>query len=268
MAKLKSKTLFIITSPRTPGKMIPEIDLLAKHFAHQPWNQQTQAAFMAQLKEADYFHGSGAKDPAFSARDRINRAPKALGFVALTPTISLTPAGTALLTARRKEEVMLRQMLKFQLPSPLHLQSTDTQFRVKPFLEIFRLVRHFGTLKFDELKIFAMQLIDYQQFDVIVKKIEDFRAAIATHKGSYRRLAAETLERELRQIYASEIAAGSTKTRESNDRSTHKFLKTKASNMRDYADACFRYLRATGLVSVSHVGKSLSIVKEHEADVD
>ena len=38
--------------------------------------------------------------------------------------------------------------------------------------------------------------------------------------------------------------------------------------MRDYADACFRYLRATGLVAVSYVGKSLSIVPERVADVD
>ena len=38
--------------------------------------------------------------------------------------------------------------------------------------------------------------------------------------------------------------------------------------MRDYADACFRYLRATGLVSVSHIGKSLSIVPERIVDVD
>ena len=38
--------------------------------------------------------------------------------------------------------------------------------------------------------------------------------------------------------------------------------------MRDYADSCFRYLRATGLVNVSHVGKSLSIVPERIQDVD
>ena len=38
--------------------------------------------------------------------------------------------------------------------------------------------------------------------------------------------------------------------------------------MRDYADACFRYLRATGLVNVSHIGKSLSIVPERREDVD
>src|SRR5690606_13540770 len=50
--------------------------------------------------------------------------------------------------------------------------------------------------------------------------------------------------------------------------SVSKFLKTKASNMRDYADACFRYLRATGLVNISHIGKSISIVPEKIAEVD
>ncbi|UKI56458.1 MAG: AlwI family type II restriction endonuclease [Treponema succinifaciens] len=40
------------------------------------------------------------------------------------------------------------------------------------------------------------------------------------------------------------------------------------SNMRDYADACVRYLRATGLVSISQLGKSLSIMPEKKADVE
>ncbi|KAA6335484.1 hypothetical protein EZS27_016294 [termite gut metagenome] len=38
--------------------------------------------------------------------------------------------------------------------------------------------------------------------------------------------------------------------------------------MRDYADACFRYLRATGLVNISHIGKSISIVPEKIQEVD
>ncbi len=32
MAYLKSKTLFFTTSPRTPLKMIPEIEFLGKYF--------------------------------------------------------------------------------------------------------------------------------------------------------------------------------------------------------------------------------------------
>ncbi len=63
-------------------------------------------------------------------------------------------------------------------------------------------------------------------------------------------------------IYKDEIKEGDTKIRETKDKSINTFLKTKASNMRDYADACFRYLRATGMVNVSHIGKSLAIVPE------
>ncbi|WP_395062349.1 AlwI family type II restriction endonuclease, partial [Flavobacterium sp.] len=52
------------------------------------------------------------------------------------------------------------------------------------------------------------------------------------------------------------------------DASIAKFLKTKASNLRDYADACIRYIRATGLVNISHIGKSVSIVTEKIEEVD
>ena len=100
MARIDSKVLFMITSPRTPERMIPEIDLLQRNFNGQNWNTTTQKAFMEVLRSEDFFFGEGKKDPAFSARDRINRAPKALGFVSLAPTITLTDAGEKLVNAR------------------------------------------------------------------------------------------------------------------------------------------------------------------------
>lgn len=269
MARIDSQTLFLTTSPRTPEKMTPEIKLLVEHFAGQKWDNETQCAFMGVLRDEQFFNGTGANDPAFSARDRINRAPKSLGFVTLTPTITITPAGEALISSRCKEEVFLRQMLKFQVPSPYHKPTHKAAtFCVKPYLEMLRLVRMMGTLKFDELQMFGMQLTDWHDFDHIVHKIEAFRTAKTNHTGSYRKFKAEYLNKELRQIYAARIASGETDTRESTDKSLSKFLKTQSGNMRDYADACFRYLRATGLVNVSHVGKSLSIVPERMADVD
>ncbi len=269
MARIDSQLLFLTTSPRTPEKMIPEIDLLIQHFDGQVWNPKTQREFMGVLRDEDFFNGEGANDPAFSARDRINRAPKSLGFVLLEPKLQLTPAGYKLLTSRRTDEVFLRQMLKFQVPSPYH-KPTDkaADFCVKPYLEMLRLVRTLGTLKFDELQMFGMQLTDYHDFKKIVRKIEKFRIAKAKHTGSYRTFKTEYLNNELKKIYRDRILKGETKTRESNDTSLAKFLKTQSSNMRDYADACFRYLRITGLVNVSHVGKSLSIVPERQADVD
>lgn len=269
MARIDSKVIFVTTSPRTPSKMIPEIELLNTHFSGQEWNNDSQRAFMELLKEENFFNGEGANDPAFSARDRINRAPKALGFVVLSPKIQLTPAGEELVNSRRKDEIFLRQLLKFQVPSPYHKPSANSaDFWVKPYLELFRLIRHFGSLKFDELMLFGLQLVDYRQFENIVSKINDFRTAKAQNEGNYKKFRAEYLESELHKIYSDDINSGNTKTRETNDTSVSKFLKTKASNMRDYADACFRYLRATGLVNISHIGKSISIVPEKIAEVD
>jgi len=124
MANIDSKVLFITTSPRTPLRMIPEIELLNSHFAGKQWNTETQTAFMQLLKEENFFNGEGANDPAFGARDRINRAPKSLGFVTLSPTIELTAAGQEVIQTKRKEEIFLRQLLKFQLPSPFHKPTT------------------------------------------------------------------------------------------------------------------------------------------------
>lgn len=270
MAKsIDSKVLFITTSPRTPEKMIPEIDLLSKNFEGKKWNTETQIAFMELLRNENFFNGSGNNDPAFSARDRINRAPKALGFILLEPTIKLTDSGKALISAKRKEEVFLRQLLKFQIPSPYHTPSEKAaDFYVKPYLEILRLIYTLGTLKFDELMIFGLQLTDYRKFNNIVKKIEKFRIDREKTSKKYREFKYYAQMNELQEIYSSELAKGETSTRESNIATAKKFLQTKASNMHDYADACIRYLRATGLVSISHIGRSLSILPEKKKDVE
>ncbi|MDY3130238.1 MAG: AlwI family type II restriction endonuclease [Treponema sp.] len=270
MAKsIDSKVLFITTSPRTPEKMIPEIDLLSKNFEGKKWNTETQIAFMELLRNENFFNGSGNNDPAFSARDRINRAPKALGFILLEPTIKLTESGKALISAKRKEEVFLRQLLKFQIPSPYHTPSEKAaDFYVKPYLEILRLIYTLGTLKFDELMIFGLQLTDYRKFNNIVKKIEKFRIDREKTSKKYREFKYYAQMNELQEIYSSELAKGETSTRESNIATAKKFLQTKASNMHDYADACIRYLRATGLVSISHIGRSLSILPEKKKDVE
>jgi hypothetical protein len=269
MARIESKVLFITTSPRTPFRMIPEIELLNTHFSGQKWNTETQTAFMELLREENFFNGEGANDPAFSARDRINRAPKALGFVTLSPTIALTKAGQELVQTKRKEEIFLRQLLKFQLPSPFHIPTEKaTTFYVKPYLEMFRLIRHFGSLSFDEVMIFGLQLVDYRLFDNIVAKIEQFRIEKATTESNYKAFRNNQLQSEIQEIYKNEIADGKTKTRESKTRTLDKFLQTKASNLRDYADALFRYLRATGLVNISHIGKSISIAPEKTVEVD
>lgn len=271
MAQLKSPTLFFTTSPRTPLKMIPEITLLINNFGGEKWDKTTQLKF-AQLLAADKnYNGEGSTgNMDFSARDRITRAPKALGFVDLKPTIRLTQPGKQLVLGKRTEEVLLRQLLKFQLPSPYHREPERFRemFYVKPYLEIFRLIYELGTISFDELMIFGMQLTHYSKFDAVVEKIKNFRRMKAYKNVKYKAFRVECLCKEIEEIYKEEIAAGNTKTRESRDKSLDKFIKTKSSNLRDYADACFRYLRATGMVEISQRGHSLSIMPEKRKEVE
>ena len=271
MAYLKSKTLFFTTSPRTPLKMVPEIEILEKYFEGKVWNTETQVEFIKQLVKGGGFQGKGSeKEMAFSARDRMNRAPKALGFVDLKPKISLTGPGKCLVSGKRVEEVLLRQLLKFQLPSPYHKEPEQFGgvFGVKPYLEIFRLVYELGTVSFDELMIFGMQLTHYSKFEEIVSKIKQFKKMKAYAKASYKMFRGEYLRKEVEKIYQGDIDGGNIQTRESKDTSLDKFVRTKSSNLRDYTDACFRYLRATGMVEISQRGHSLSIIPEKKKEVE
>lgn len=271
MAYLKSKTLFFTTSPRSPLKMIPEIEVLDKYFDGKVWNTDTQVEFIKKLAEGNDFEGKGSeKDMALSARDRITRAPKALGFVDLKPTIKLTEPGKRLISGKRTEETLLRQLLKFQLPSPYHKEPEqfDGLFGVKPYLEIFRLVYELGTISFDELMIFGMQLTHYSKFDNVVAEIKQFRRMKAYAEERYKIFRGKYLRTQVERIYQNDIDEGNTQTRESRDASLDKFVRTKSSNMRDYADACFRYLRATGMVDISQRGHSLSIMPEKKREVE
>ena len=147
MANLtKTRHLFAFTSPRTIEKIIPEIRLLAENFGGEKWTTQIQGEFYEDLFASDFFEGeSKAQDTELAARDRITRAPKALGFVDLKPTIELTEAGKQLVSEKRVHETITRQLLKFQLPSPYHTDKQD-RFYVKPYLEFLRLVKAVGSL--------------------------------------------------------------------------------------------------------------------------
>lgn len=88
--------------------MIPEIQVLHNNFEGKKWNTNTQVEFIKKLAEGSDFDGKGSeKDMAFSARDRINRAPKALGFVDLKPYIKLTEAGENFISGNEQKKSYL-----------------------------------------------------------------------------------------------------------------------------------------------------------------
>lgn len=85
--------------------------------------------------------------------------------------------------------------------------------------------------------------------------------------GKYKQFKNSIQKNIIIELFDKEINNGQIKIRESNDISIRKFISTKMSNMRDYTDACCRYLRSTGLINISK-GRSLSITKEKIPDVE
>ncbi len=253
MASLtKSKTLFGFTSPRTLEKIIPEIDLLNQHFSGKIWsgNEPLQAEFFKTLSKSNFYQGSKqTSNPALAARDRITRAPKSLGFIDLSPNIQLTEIGKVLLSKKRLDETITRQLLKFQLPSHYHTQSSIIEFKVKPYLELLRIIFDLESISKTEIALFFTQLTHIDKYDSIIQQIKDFRENAKKFKGSRKLYVAKCFETVVMDIYADEFAAKSFKTRESKINSRKKFIQTKSSNMKDYADAFSRYIRSTELVT-------------------
>jgi len=267
-----TKTLFFTTSPRTPMKMRPEIEVLIENLAGQPWNRETQTAYAALLSALPGYEGMAYTD--FSARDRINRSPQGLGFVNLQPRIALTDAGREFLTSRRPHEIFTRQLMKFQIPSPYHVENRNDigRFYVKPFLELLRMIYDLDGLTKDEIAIFFMQLTRVDLYDMVRQKIINFRNSVENldrSQTSYRRYFAHVSDNEIREIYQETIAESNFHIRESRGPSSlSKFIRTKRSNLFDYADAAIRYMRTTQLVTASARSNRVIIAPDRVEDVE
>ena len=270
MANLsKTRTVFAFTSPRTIEKIIPEIEVLIDEFEGQEWNTDTQIAFFYKLFASEFYDGNKMPDNiALAARDRITRAPKALGFVDLKPKIRLTDVGNQLLSGKRLHEVIAKQLLKFQLPSPFHKIPIGRNFNVRPYLELLRLVKELGNISKTEIAIFFVQMTHYNKFESVIAAIKQFREDKTIDKRNRKVFTEERFTEEILKIYSDEIKSNDLKTRESGDGSLAKFIKTKRSNHIDYADAFIRYLRATQLISFDKKTFRLIIAPSRILEVD
>lgn len=272
MAIISNPLLFFVTSPRSPEKMRPEMKLLVDRYGNKCWmgNRALQSEFAADLAALSDFAGTvSVGDPTFSARDRITRGPKSLGLVNLRK-IGFTRPGMNFYDADIASEAFLRQLMKFQVPSPFHTiaKHVEKTFWIHPYLEILRLVYTLGRLSFDELSLFGMQLTDWHDFDKIVKAIQQFRIEKEKNKGRYRKFISDEKERIVKEVFACEIAAGRLKTRESKTSDIKGFILVKSRTMRDYADACLRYIHATGLVTVSRPSRTLTVIESRRDEVE
>lgn len=268
----KSRAWFFPTSPRSPHKIQGELRLL-KSLEGSPWNEHTQIRFADLLRDSDDFFGSISKhDPAFSARDRASRAPKLLGFVHLPKRgargdLQFTEVGNAFLEASVDEQPLIfqRQIAKVQFSSPLHSSGGFELMSIRPLMLMIRLVAELKTMSKEEIALFGLTVINHRHIPERIACIQQYRSELSQmdvntrkeHRKSY-------AENWIRKIYRQDIRLGNIKLREGGD----DFVKTKYDTLRDYSDSTIRYLRATGLFTVSPHGQRLTLINSSRPDAD
>ncbi|WP_295486436.1 AlwI family type II restriction endonuclease [uncultured Streptococcus sp.] len=276
MARFGERFLLGFTSPRTPKLISEYIKVIEENkMDNLPYDTAFQEKFYTVLSKAQVAgeEAGTAKDKALAGRDKLTRMPQALGFFITQrhKNFQVTEAGKLLKDEDLFEDVLLHQILKFQLPSPLHKESNSNKgrFRIKPFLEIIRLIDELEYLSYKELMIFGMTLTDYRNFENVVKKIREYRnqrEIAKNQKKSLRIFDYETQLNVFKELYADIIRMGDFKTRETETKTVEDYMKKKINNWGDYTDSIFRLLRATGIVVFSK-GRTLTLSTERIKEI-
>ena len=266
----QSRAWFFPTSPRSPIKLLGELSLL-KQLDGKSWNEETQLEFSELLKTYPDFEGNiSSGDPAFSARDRATRAPRLLGFVKFPQrgkrgNLAFTDAGNKFLNSNSREQTLIfqRQLSKVQFSSPLHKTGGFEKMSVKPLMIMIKLLLELDSMSKEEIALFAVTLTDYRKFTGTLAEIKKYRKDISNTPVGERKLfrKAYALQR-VESLYENDIEAGNTTLRQGGIN----FAETKYRTLRDYADSTIRYIRATGLFTVSPHGQRLTLLSANVAD--
>ncbi len=281
---MASRTWYVSCSPRSPEKIAPELEQLAR-LEGESWSEKdgakkliNQVRFAHYLRGLPTFEGSiSKKHPDFSARDRL--APmQTYGFAYIDSdrTIKITEAGHRLIKGERVQELFLKQMLKWQYPSwqhggkprTRHLYPPVDQMNVHPFVATLYACYELDGLSKEELAIFLLPVLRRDKVRYSIDKIREFREQKNRFSGVERREFIWSVHyREFALVYAEELKIGRYHTRESLTSTKREFLQKKARNSLDVADAAFRYFRATGMFAFSADYRRLVVSQMYRQEV-
>lgn len=271
MAKTsRARAWFFPTSPRSPYKLQGELKLL-KLLEGKPWNHATQIEFAELLKSYAGFEGHiSTRDPAFSARDRVTRAPRLLGLVHLPKKgqhglLRFTAAGNQFLELDDSMQTLFlqRQIAKIQFASPLHRTRGFEAMSIKPLGLMIEMLLALNRMSKDEIALFGLTTINAEDIPAQIAAVKAYRKRAKALKPRERKQFRHDTRREIvLQLYEADLRDGNTKLREGGKN----FVLTKLRTLHDYADASVRYLRATGLFTVTPHGQFLELSKTRIED--
>jgi len=263
-----SRAWFFPTSPRSPYKLQSELKLL-KQLDGRIWDNKAQTEFAILLQKSPEFKGDKPfNNPAFSGRDRATRAPRLLGFVHFPKKgskgkLRFTAAGNAFIAAGLSEQALIfqRQIAKVQFTSPLHDTRGFEEMSVRPMIVMIRLLLDLESLSKEEVALFAVTLIREDHYDKWVAIIKNYRTQLSKlPAGKRKQFRKDHADAWVKKVYAGDISSGRTRTRQGDD-GDDDFVRTKYQTLRDYADSTMRYMRATGLFTITPHGQRLVLLK-------
>ena len=226
------------TTARNPSRLRPALQLFKSTMSGRLFREPEQQEFLNELVAAGMVESERTTGGSDGGR-KFASAFKQLGFVtdwSRRKTWSITPVGQTLLDNPELEEVIfLRQLLKYQIPSPLESGSRVEGFHLRPFRLLLRFLYSardenlIGLTKY-EIALYVITVLDENDdaaFETAISNIKGFRTDYNTIVGKVRKN-----EFAKKKLLAVADVVG-----------------LKAGSLFDYADSNGRYALLTGLLT-------------------
>ncbi|MGB7924102.1 MAG: AlwI family type II restriction endonuclease [Pyrinomonadaceae bacterium] len=231
------------TTVRNPARLHEALKLFVLKMGGRPFRKPEQIEFQGELIDAGLVDSSrrGGDDGA----RKFASAFKQLGFItdwSRGKPWTVTPVGANYIAHPEIEAtIFLRQLLKYQLPSPLEESRTEG-FRLRPFRLLLRFLKRahddglVGLTKF-EVSLFVITMLteDKQEFETAIIDIINFR-------GEYNARVGKVVKNRFAYEALNQIA-------------TRRGLKP--GTLLDYADSNSRYALMSGLLTLK--GNKLTV---------
>jgi hypothetical protein len=243
------------TTVRNPARLRPALQLFMRTMSGRPFGRSEQQEFLNELVAA----GMVASERTIGGSDggrKFASAFKQLGFVtdwSYGKPWDITPVGQTLLNNPEIEEVIfLRQLLKYQIPSPLEKGREVVGFHLRPFRLLLRFLYRaykenlIGLTKY-EIALHVITVLnedDNSAFETAISNIKQFRAEYDAIAGKVRKN--EFVKGKLQEV------AGN--------------IGLEAGSLSDYADSNGRYALLTGLLTTR--GNKLALSDAHLPSIE
>lgn len=172
------------TTVRNPDRIKEGLRIL-KNFEGQSWNQEHQIEYLKELVAAGLVENTKKEPRSQGISGRkwaavLNQLGLARAWAKSGP-VTITPVGNALLDGKSlEEEIFLRQLLKYQLPSPLENGKDYIGFKISPFkatLKVLSELRDLGLegITKEEISLYLITTVDQNYIGEAIAKIVEYR---------------------------------------------------------------------------------------------